>query len=206
MGPPDRTMAPRYRRLRLLQQRLGGLRHPKRQAAEEKTWCLAPPPVAAEELSEAPAPARAESRGRLFWRRQLARGGGIDRQPDGPLGRPRHLRCIHEAQLPVAHLDHEAVQDVLPVVVDNLVNRADLLPVRRVDRGAALDRRVMNRIAVVRSHALKYTNGRLLGAGSDGIPAVSRGSAEPFITENACTPRRAAPRSGTSSRRPASRT
>ena len=54
---------------------------------------------------------------------------GGDRQGHPALGRAADLGGVDEAQAtPTLGLDHDPVEDVLAVVVDHLVDRADLVP------------------------------------------------------------------------------
>ena len=64
------------------------------------------------------------------------------------------LGAIDEAQAAVGVLEDDPVEDVLVVVVDDLVDGADLAPVRAEHGRPALDRVVVDRVAVV-SHAAK---------------------------------------------------
>src|SRR5436190_22558600 len=82
----------------------------------------------------------------------------------------------------VAVLEDHAVENVLANVVEDLLDGADLHLVRAEDRGARLDRSVVNRLAVV-DHAPKD-----IQAGRSSRPATASSAAKFAISRESLPP------------------
>src|SRR6266511_143965 len=107
-------------------------------------------PAPAEEAAEAALRAsRPESSRPALGRGELGGLLGADRQRDGACVGTLDLRRVYEPQVSARRLDHEPVEDVLAVIVEHIVDLADLDAVGRVHRRPALDRRVVNGMAFV---------------------------------------------------------
>jgi hypothetical protein len=98
--------------------------------------------------------------------RQLSDG---DRERHGALEGPGDLGGVDEPQRALEVDDLEAVEDVLGVVVLDPPHLADLLAGAVVDRGAALDRRVVDRCSVVVAHQPES-----IGRGVPGLSSARR--------------------------------